>query len=90
MEDSEKKYFKDIIIGVCITVLAGLILLLISQIFLTDYIYGILAIIIFILSILVIVLSYYLYIERKKKKKKKKPLIFGIKGKDRDDWLQER
>ena len=89
MGDSEKKYFKEIIIGVFITVLGGFILFLISQFFLIDNIYGILALIIFILSIAVIVLSYYLYIERKERKKKK-PLLYGLAGRDRDEWLRER
>ena len=96
MGNSEKNYFKEIIIGVCITVIGGVILALIIQIFLLDVIYGVLVLIIFILSILIIVLSYLLYTERKEKemekdeRKKKKPLVFGVAGKDRDEWRQER
>ncbi len=90
---SEKNYFKEIVITIFSTVIGGFIIFLITQVFLIDYIYGYLSLIIFILSILVLVLSYFLYKEKKIKEKirrKKKPLVYGIKGKDKDDWLWER
>ena len=93
MGHTEKKYFKEIIIAIFSTVIGGFIIFLITQVFLIDYIYGYLSLIIFMLSILVLVLSYFLYQEKKINEKisvKKKPLMYGIKGKDKDDWLWER
>ena len=91
MGETEKNYFKEILIGVLVTVIGGLILFFISQIFLINYVYGTIILIIFIFSIVVIYLSFHFYTKKKikfkAKKDKKKPLVYGLKGKDRDEWL---